>query len=71
MDDLKIYTKNEKRLGAALEVVDRVSTAIGMKLGLRKCAIAHMSGRKVVKTADYALPDGGTIVSLADGNVYK
>ena len=69
MDDLKVYAKGKERLGATLEMVDRVSKAIGMKLGLRKCAV-HMSGQKL-QTADYTLPDGGSIVSLTDGNADK
>ena len=43
MDDLKVYAKNAKQLGAKLQVVDRVSRAVGMELGLRKCATAHVS----------------------------
>ena len=37
MDDLKVYAKSSKALGDTLTVVDRVSHAVGMELGLRKC----------------------------------
>ena len=44
MDDLKVYAKGEESLKQSLRVVDRVSRAVGMELGLRKCAAAHMRG---------------------------
>ena len=70
MDDLKVYSKGEKRLGKALEVVDRTSAAIGMRLGLRKCAVAHMAKRQI-RSANYFLSDDREVVSLNEGNVYK
>lgn len=36
MDDLKVYTRAP---GRALKVLDRVSRAVGMELGLQKCAV--------------------------------
>ena len=42
MDDLKVYAKNASALLDALETVDRVSRAVGMELGLRKCTVAHV-----------------------------
>ena len=42
-DDLKkVYAENQEVLGDTLKVVDRVSHAIGMELGLQKCAVAHI-----------------------------
>ena len=70
MDDLKVYAKGKKALGVVLDTVDRVSAAIGMKLGLRKCAVAHMARRQVT-SEDYTLPGGEKIGALADGRVYK
>jgi hypothetical protein len=40
MDDLKLYVRSRKALRRALEIVDRVSSAVGMELGLRNCAVA-------------------------------
>ena len=37
MDDLKLYAERPAALTQALSVVDRVASAVGMKLGLKKC----------------------------------
>ena len=70
IEDLKVYTKSKRSMGDVMEVVDRVSTAIGMRLGLRKCAVAHMVGR-CITSADYVLSQDRTIASLSYENVYK
>ena len=41
-DDLKMYAENQVVLGDTLMVVDRVSHAVGMELGLQKCVVAHI-----------------------------
>ena len=41
MDDLKIYSCSKEGISATVSIVERVSKAIGMELGLRKCAVAH------------------------------
>ena len=48
MDDLKLYAESPAALTDALSVVDRVASAVGMKLGLRKCGVAHMQKGKVL-----------------------
>ena len=45
MDDLKLYAPDPKSLKRGLNLVYDVSDAIGMKLGLKKCAIAHLTAR--------------------------
>ena len=55
IDDVKVFAKNSKQLGELLGVADRVSESIGMKLGLRKCAVAHIECGKLVKGEDYEL----------------
>ena len=42
MDDLKVYTWSDQGLNRSLLKVDQVSRAVGMELGLRKRATAHM-----------------------------
>ena len=42
MDDLKIYARDERAMKKALSLVDRVSKAVVMELGLRKCAVANI-----------------------------
>ena len=41
MDDLKVYAAGKVALERTLSLVIRVSQAIGMELGLDKCAVAH------------------------------
>ena len=44
MDDLKIYEENEERLEATVGIFDEVAVVLGIELGLKKCAVAYMSG---------------------------
>ena len=55
MDNVKVFAKDAKQLGNTLGVVDRVSRVIGMELGLRKCAVAHIERGKLVKGENYLL----------------
>ena len=48
MDDLKLYAESPAALTEALSVVDRVASAVGMKLGLKKCGVAHMQKGRVL-----------------------
>ena len=70
MDDLKVYTRNEDKLNRALEVVDNLSETVVMKLGMCKCAVAHLVKKKL-HVADCVLPDGQEIKSLNEGNIYN
>ena len=71
MDDLKVYTKSSNALTHALSVVDRVSTAVGMELGLRKCAVAHMQRGKLVESEDFLLDEDRVITSVTEGQTYR
>jgi len=42
IDDVKVFARDAHQLDDTLMIVDKVSKAIGMKLGLRKCAVAHI-----------------------------
>ena len=48
MDDLKLYAESPAALTEALSVVDRVARAVGMKLGLKKCGVAHVQKGRVL-----------------------
>ena len=48
MDDLKLYAESPAALTEALSVVDRVASAVDMKLGLKKCGVAHMQKERVL-----------------------
>ena len=47
MDDLKVYEESKRDLEATLSMVEAISEVVGMKLGLRKCAVAHMRAGRV------------------------
>jgi hypothetical protein len=49
MDDLKLYEESRGELLEAVRLVEEVSNAIGMQLGLRKCAAAQVVGGRVVQ----------------------
>ena len=72
MDDLKLYAESPAALTEALSVVDRVASAVGMKLGLRKCGVAHMQKGKVLPGPENpgTSPDDG-IQCLSDKDTYR
>ena len=70
MDDLKVYAKNAKHLGDTLRVVNRVLRAVGMELGLRKCATDHVSHRRYVGGKYYLLKEEQKIERIAQGGTY-
>ena len=41
--DLKVYADGKRGLEEVVGMVEEVSGAMGMELGLRKCAVAHMT----------------------------
>ena len=48
MDDLKHYAERPAALTEALPDVERVASTVGIKLGLKKCGMAHMQEGKVL-----------------------
>ena len=71
MDDLKVYAKGAKTLGATLELVDRVSHAVGMELGLRKCAVTHIKQGKYASSENYLLPENQKMERVSQGGTYR
>ena len=71
MDNLKVHAKSSNALDATLRVVDRVSHAKGMDLGLRKYAFAHVKKGKCVSGENYLLPEERTIEQVPQGDAYK
>jgi len=57
MDDVKVFAKDAQQLGDTMQIVDKVSEVIGMKLGLRKCAVACIEWGKLVEGKDYMLDE--------------
>ena len=62
-----MYAKSSNALDASLWVVDRVSCAVGMELGLRKCAVAHVQQGWYASGENYLLPEERTIERVPQG----
>ena len=71
MDDLKLYSRNEKGLDSLAQIVFVFSENIGMEFGIEKCAVLVMEKGKIVKSVGIELPDGKVVTSLQEGESYK
>ena len=71
MDDLKLYSRNEKGLDSLVQTVHAFSEDIGMEFGIEKCAMLVMEKGKIVNSVGIELPDGKVIKSLQEGESYK
>ena len=71
MGDLKVYAASKKDLERTLSVVDRVSEAVGMQLGLQKCVVAHISKGKTIEGRDLSLSGDKIFHAAGRGNPYK
>ena len=58
VDDQKVYVKGQTELEDAINVVESVSGAMGMELGLKKCGAAHMIQGAVVMAGAGPLKSG-------------
>ena len=70
-DDLKLYSRSEKRLDSVVQTVRVFSEDIGMEFGIEKSAMLVMEKGKIVKSVGIELPDGKVIKSLQEGESYK
>ena len=71
MEDLKLYSRSEKRLDSLVQTVCVFSEDIGMKFGTEKCAMLVMENGKIVKSVCIELRDGKVIKSLQEVESYK
>ena len=71
MDDLKLYSRNEKELDSLVQTIRIFSKDIGMEFGIEKCAMLVIEKGKIVKSVGIELPDGKVIKSLQEGESYK
>ena len=71
MDDLKLYSHNEKELDLLVQTIHIFSKYIGMEFGIEKCAVLVIEKGKIVKSVGIKLPDGKVIKSLQEGENYK
>ena len=69
MDDLKVFEQSKLELDSTLEVVEGLAKAVGMYLGVRKCAVAHLRAGRVRQLGG-TTSRGGDIEELA-GNSYR
>ena len=56
MDDIKLFTKNEKELETLILAVKIYSLDIGMEFAIEKCAMLIMKSRKWHMTEKIELP---------------
>ena len=71
MDNLKLYTKNERGLEPLVQTVQIFSDDIGMESGIDKCATLVLKRGKITKFDGISLPDGRCIKGLIKGAGYK
>ena len=71
MNDLKLYSRNEKGLDSLVQAIRVFSEDIGMQFGKEKCAMLVIEKGKIVKSVGIELPDGKDIKSLKEGESYK
>ena len=71
MDDLKLYSRNEKELDSLVQTIRVCSKHIGMEFGIEKCAMLVIEKGKIVKSVGIELPDGKVFNSLQEGESCK
>ena len=71
MDDLKLYSRNEKELDSLVQTIRIFSKDIGMEFSIEKCAMLVIEKGKIVKSVGIELPDGKVIKSLQEDESYK
>ena len=71
MDDLKLYSRNEKGLNSLVQTVSVFSEDVGMEFGIEKCAMLAMQRINILKLVRIELPNGKVINSLQECESYK
>ena len=71
MDDIKLFTKNEKELETLIHTIRINSQDIGMEFGIEKCALLVMKSGKRHLTDGIELPNKNKIRTLAENETYK
>ena len=70
MDDLKVYEQSSEMLAATVLQVENLSNALGMTLGLNKCATANMVEGKVGTGGSISVASG-EMTEVEYGGSYK
>ena len=71
MDDIKLFSKNEKELATLIHAVRIYSQDIGMEFGIEKCAMLVMKSDKQHQTNGMELPNQDKIRTLREKETYK
>ena len=71
MDDIKLFTKNEKELETLIHAVRIYSQDTGMEFGIKKCAMLVMKSGKRHMTDGMELPNHDRIRTLEENETYK
>ncbi len=71
MDDLKVYESRQEDLASTLADVERVAAAVGMTLGVRKCAVAHLKKGKLRCDASGVVVSAGIIREIDSSTPYR
>ena len=71
IDDLKLYSHNEKGLDSLVQTICVFSEIIGMEFGIERYAMFVIEKGSIVKSVGIELPDNKVIKSLQDGESYK
>ena len=71
MDDLKLYGKNANQVDTLVNTVRIFSEDIGMKFGIKKCAVLTLKRGKVAESRGIQLPKDELIKSLDENEGYK
>ena len=70
MDDLKLFSKNERGLDSLINTVRIFSADIKMEFEIEKCAVLIMKRGTKVKSNGILLPDAVKIKSLDERESY-
>ena len=71
MDDIKLFTKNEKELETLIQTLRMYSQDIGMEFSMGKCAMLVMKRGKQHMTEGVELPNQVVIRTLGVKETYK
>ena len=71
MNDIKVFTNNEKELQTLIQTVRIYNQDIGMEFGIEKCAMLVMKSGKRRITERIELPNQEKIRTLRERETYK
>ena len=70
MDDLKLYSRNEKELYSLVQTICIFSNDIGIEFSIEKCTMLVIEKVKIVNSVGIELPDSKVIKSLQEDESY-